>query len=487
MFGPVSNFYEHNQNETVSLEKLNEELWVLNIPAVIFVLFCMILGFFGNILVVYIYRKKFRRSNHRYFILCLALLDLIGCLIGGSYMTYSLRMPYMMTSSAICKISRYFHYLVNHGSAILLLVIAVERFIKICRPFQRQFSHRQTFLLCIFSIGFSTVASIPAAVLYGDSTIKTGVKNISGTTCFITDEYHNSTFSKLFIIYLFVETVAITIVMGVLYTFIIRELWAKKNLALSDAMLSVRVRENAEIDVAYTNSYSLEYFDENNKNIDCNKRIDEAGKQTYTKDKDNDLYQKSVAKISHNEEPFPSKCSKTMPHATSAMEIASLGLVSQSSINDVGNGTDIKTVNDLPKINPSSKATKHRRPFYESIIFCSSKKLRRDDNSSKFEVSKRITREKQRKRSMEAVRVTLMLFLITLVFCLSFYPHLVLILLVANYDTFVEKLTAQEMTVFQLFLRIFIINNTVNPIIYGFCDAKFRAECRNLFSRTFRC
>ncbi|KAL3887148.1 hypothetical protein ACJMK2_027101 [Sinanodonta woodiana] len=471
MFGPVSNFFEHSENETVSLEHLNEELWALNIPAVVFVLFCMILGLFGNIIVVYIYWRTFHRSNHRYFILCLAFLDLIGCLIGGSYMTYSLRLPYLMTSSTICKISRYFHYLVNQGSALLLLVIAVERFRKICRPFKKQISHRQTFLLCVITVGFSAVVSIPAAVLYGDSTIITGVNNISGITCFITDEYHNSIFSKSYMIFLLVETVVITVVMGVLYTFIIRTLWSQKNLVHSDAMLSVRVRNNT--DVASTNSYSLEYLDESDKTVNCKNRIDKDDNQTHIKNTDNNLYQKNAAVISHSIETLSSQRSKIKPHATNVTKITSFGLDSQSNKNFVGKVPDLEIGKDRQKIDLSSKATKHGKTC--------------NNNSTKSDAPNKVTKEKQRKRSVEVIRVTFMLFLITLVFCLSFYPHLVLIQLATSHDAFVENLTAPEVSVFQLFLRIFIINNSANPIIYGLCDSKFRTECRNLFRRTFRC
>ncbi|KAK3601282.1 hypothetical protein CHS0354_040462 [Potamilus streckersoni] len=324
MFSPVSNFYEHSQNETVSIENLNEELWILHIPAVIFVLICVILGFFGNSLVVYIYSsKKFRRSNHRYFILCLAFLDLIGCLIGGSHMTYSLRMPYLMTSTAICKISRYIHHLVNQGSAFLLVVIAIERFNKLCRPFKIQFSHRQTRLQCVLSVSFSALVSFPAAVLYGSSTISTGVRNITGTTCFITDEFRGSTFSTIYMIYLLFETVLITIVIGVLYTFIILKIWSYRNLALSDSMHSEHALQNAESDGDKICSHSLEEHNDNDQNLARSNSIDKDSKMTCTEIKDGDINEKDVT--SGNDDILAGKCSNTMHHAINIGTITFLG------------------------------------------------------------------------------------------------------------------------------------------------------------------
>jgi hypothetical protein len=86
--------------------------------------------------------------------------------------------------------------------------------------------------------------------------------------------------------------------------------------------------------------------------------------------------------------------------------------------------------------------------------------------------------------SLRTKRITLMLFMITLVFVLSFIPHLALILLNAFNTSFIQDMTPTEVSVYNVFLRSFVINNMANPIIYGFCDKKFRSEC---FNCIFRC
>jgi hypothetical protein len=77
-------------------------------------------------------------------------------------------------------------------------------------------------------------------------------------------------------------------------------------------------------------------------------------------------------------------------------------------------------------------------------------------------------------------QVTLMLFIITVVFILSFIPHLVLMVINAMNSMFVKDMSPVGIAFYNIFLRSFVINNMANPIIYGFCDKKFRTECSDL-------
>lgn len=76
--------------------------------------------------------------------------------------------------------------------------------------------------------------------------------------------------------------------------------------------------------------------------------------------------------------------------------------------------------------------------------------------------------------SLRTKQVTFMLFIITVVFVLSFIPHLVLMVINSMDTEFVVGMTPAGVAVYNLFLRTFVINNMANPIIYGFCDRKFR-------------
>jgi hypothetical protein len=86
--------------------------------------------------------------------------------------------------------------------------------------------------------------------------------------------------------------------------------------------------------------------------------------------------------------------------------------------------------------------------------------------------------------SLRTKQIMFMLFMIPVLFVLSFIPHLALLLLKAFNPSFFNDMSPIEVSVYNVFLRSFVINNVANPIIYGFCDKKFRSECVDC---VFRC
>ncbi|XP_046580947.1 D(2) dopamine receptor-like [Haliotis rubra] len=76
-----------------------------------------------------------------------------------------------------------------------------------------------------------------------------------------------------------------------------------------------------------------------------------------------------------------------------------------------------------------------------------------------------------------------MLFLITLVFVLSFLPYLCLMASqTASKETF-AGIQGTGTVLYSLFLRSYFINSVSNPIIYGFCNLYFRREVRLLWRK----
>ena len=89
-------------------------------------------------------------------------------------------------------------------------------------------------------------------------------------------------------------------------------------------------------------------------------------------------------------------------------------------------------------------------------------------------------RDRPRGPSLRTRQVTLMLFIITVVFVLSFIPHLGLMVTISFKPDFLSNMSPAGVAIYNLFLRTFVINNMANPIIYGFCDKKFRSECASV-------
>jgi hypothetical protein len=72
-------------------------------PVTVYLIIMMVIGVFGNLLVLYVYKFRFKRSTSRVFILSLAAFDLMTCLLGMPYHILDMVYPYMFVWDEICK------------------------------------------------------------------------------------------------------------------------------------------------------------------------------------------------------------------------------------------------------------------------------------------------------------------------------------------------------------------------------------------------
>ncbi|OWF56836.1 tachykinin-like peptides receptor 99D [Mizuhopecten yessoensis] len=91
------------------------------------------------------------------------------------------------------------------------------------------------------------------------------------------------------------------------------------------------------------------------------------------------------------------------------------------------------------------------------------------------------------RRVLRIGKTTLMLFLVTLAYIISFLPFLgIAIHRSINPSAWTAQQKTNEM-VYHVFLRSYLLNCAINPIIYSFCNDIFRRECVILFKRIFCC
>ncbi|XP_063422829.1 growth hormone secretagogue receptor type 1-like [Mytilus trossulus] len=196
-------------NEVMLLEELNYEEAKQYVGGVIFVTIIMIIGLIGNLHVLFVYTFRMKPSNHRIFILSLAVLDMITCIVGMPFIIVDLRNPLTFTMVSACKVLRFVNYFICISSALILTVIAIDRYRKICVPLGRQISRRIAKVLILVCLGTSMVLSWPAPVLYGHSSINTTNPNITGVRCFTEDQFKTTKFQAYF------NAVLILVVFGV--------------------------------------------------------------------------------------------------------------------------------------------------------------------------------------------------------------------------------------------------------------------------------
>lgn len=137
-------------------------------------------------------------------------------------------------------------------------------------------------------------------------------------------------------------------------------------------------------------------------------------------------------------------------------------------INDTAKGTTVYTRGCTNEVNDNTiQKRKAKQNYHKKKNFIK----RSFTKSAKF----------AELRDASIIRVTKMLFVITIVYFLSFIPHLVLMNIVLLDEHFLTSLDGLLAGIYYIGLRSFLINAVANPLVYNFMDKKFRKECKTIW------
>ena len=130
--------------DVMTLDQLNNELVDnLYLPFIFILGFYMFCGVLGNSTVLCIYLLKFKTyGESRFFIPPLAAIDLVACIVNCSILITWISSPIKHGTDIECKIKSYLCMSSIMASILILLIIAIDRYLKICRPFERQIDLR---------------------------------------------------------------------------------------------------------------------------------------------------------------------------------------------------------------------------------------------------------------------------------------------------------------------------------------------------------
>ena len=216
------------------LEALNDENVYLMIPVIVYIAVLMVTGSIGNILVCVYYGCKTRFNTNSLFIISLAVFDLIVCMFTMPIEIVNMRFFYKFVNGVVCKSARLFNHFAANGSATVLLVIAVDRYRRICRPLRPQLEMKQA-KIAVFGAGaVSLVLSWPAAILYElvpenitDSSDNTTIIVTASICTTVEDDLYRS---YLWVFYgiQFVLFTGSSIILFTLYTLVGREIFKFK-------------------------------------------------------------------------------------------------------------------------------------------------------------------------------------------------------------------------------------------------------------------
>lgn len=154
------------------------------LPSTVFMILCAVVGAIGNGIVIYIYGTRLHRKYAgRYFIPYLAVADLFALLVSVELHTVTNSFPVTNTLEKLCKWNYVIAFFATVLSIDILLIIAVQRYLKVCKPFKGQmtlFWRRFALSLCFM---FSLALAVSAYFTFGLEKIYNKELNVTGTTC----------------------------------------------------------------------------------------------------------------------------------------------------------------------------------------------------------------------------------------------------------------------------------------------------------------
>lgn len=215
------------------LEELNDEKALLLIPAIIYVAILMFVGVIGNILVCVFYGCKTKHTTNTFFIIVLAIFDLISCVITMPIEIVDLRFFYMFTNAPACKMARFLNYFATLGSAVTLLAIAVDRHRRLCKPFKKQLQVKNARIACVVASSIALLFSWPAVIFFDSVSVNvTDPSNesivLEGFDCTMTKDEAYKSYLFAFNAVHFVAFIVASIILGILYCLIGRVIFKHK-------------------------------------------------------------------------------------------------------------------------------------------------------------------------------------------------------------------------------------------------------------------
>ena len=397
---------------------LNDEMATLLIPATVFISLLMVLGFVGNLFVCYYYTFQSKRSTNSFFIVILAIYDLIACSISMPTEIADIEHFYTFENNVACKILRFFNYFVAIASGLTLVAIATDRFKRICRVTKPQMDmaavRRVSVIICVIAI----LLSWPSFFLYG--AIRVPIENeydleLFGHDCTTTKDKNYSRYVWMFNgahFLLFVFTSAALII---LYSIIGRTIYLHR------------------------------------KRINKYKHSDGKLKKSGTKS--SDLSTSGLFKsVTSSSEVIDENCTKSLVQRE---EVDKKPVSAKAII----------PIEALDKRNTHSNKIEIVETKHHTTENCQSDN--KDVNAKSVQSIIHV--------DAETLRVTLVMILVTVVFITSFLPHLMLVVgraVVGKHEPLF--LSPAGLVVTNIFGRSFLLNSSLNPWIYGIFNSKFR-------------
>nr|KAG5698596.1 hypothetical protein BaRGS_027107 [Batillaria attramentaria] len=396
-------------------------------------------------------------------------------------------------------------------TAFILVAVGLERYRKICRPLHKQHSLRRSTVSIVVCAGVSVALTIPFTVLNGRQTVDTGVGNITGVTCSIDNEFVNTMFPMIYNLIMTIAFLTCVTIMIVSYSRIARDLLRhRKKSAVSgshpasaggggDGDGGWREGSSAKDDTSdVKESASSELLPSSSAGEivpltaraaygtpDTNAGTSNMIRDTAMTPGDNVVL---LAVVGTDKPPsiFQGQDDTGRTSDPTSVDVTGpTGSKPDEQMDKSAPGVPSRLlVSESPRVlSTSAKNEKEQKstPLPKSVLSKGRKNL--SGKSASVSISTTPTRKRRGAVKKIPTSTTFMMFVLTAFFIINYLPHIIIITARAAVDDVGKGLTGFGLNAYNIGLRSYFINCAVNSIVYGFCNARFRQECRRFCSR----
>ncbi|VDI69784.1 Hypothetical predicted protein [Mytilus galloprovincialis] len=387
-----------------------------------------IIGIFGNCVVIFFYLVRIKERGERYFIPLLAIVDLFACLTSSAFILMDNTFFYNYPNDTVCRILIFLQVFGTGFSANVLLVICVQRYLLVCKPFGTKMTLFWKKISLAAACSFSFVYSAP---FLGISGIKT-----------VDENFLNHTVQTTICKFSAVDTSAkITAYFGFLGLIILANI-------IITAALYIPVLRTIHISLSRKTMKRVFY---NIQDGNTSSNTESASQPT----KDSSIYSDTQLSVSN-----------PTPHNRI-----------EATKNDLEPNWECrkkKCANICYITEPSKEEVVKDTTLKDTV---KSEEIVSTDNDIKLDgYSKRKSGSIKR-------RISVMFFVIILVYILSYIPSLTIVILsYAIDDSDFIDLTQSETIAWIYFERFVFLNHIANPFIYSYFDVKFRRKLKTFFT-----
>ena len=209
-----------------TLEDLHKDVFQDYLPVIITLIFLAVIGVVGNAVTIKYYMSKDTRKPVIWLILSLAKTDFCVCLLLFAAAA-ELSVNILFRSAILCKIIYFLDYAIIYTSIMILALVSVDRYRKICKPFGTQVSLKFSKCAVLAQVITAFLISSRAWVTYDVveiTFVNVSRQTVVGYQCETTDAEYFA-FAVGFFHYFDTVTVgAIFVVFVIAYSLILRAL-----------------------------------------------------------------------------------------------------------------------------------------------------------------------------------------------------------------------------------------------------------------------